>query len=519
MMRGRAQKSAAPWIALLAVVSVVAALGGQSTDPVVSVSGGQVRGASLAGGGAVFKGIPYAAPPVGDLRWRESQPVRPWSGIRDATAFGAPCPQLASQRARVTGNTKGQSAEERSKEDCLFLNVWTPAWPVRSRLPVIMWIHGGGHVSGEASDDLEGLARYGVVGVSIHYRVGQLGFLAHPELTRESPHRSSGNYGLLDQVAALGWVRDHIVRFGGDAANVTVDGHSTGANDISMLMTSPLAKGLFHRATVRSGPILSAIRTLGEAERDGEALAAGVKAPVGSSLSHLRNLTVSEILNASPNWTPGRFPVVDGYVLPASPAIEFAHGRQHAVAMIIGSAARDYPLAWLGAPDIPALSQAYGPLSERAITLYGAARPESWTSDPSLGSPAEQWSTDRTFRCGAVQYAIWHAQAGHPVYQYQFSRLVTSDRGHGVDTRYLFGALDPGAGDVDRTVSEGMQTYWTNFAKHGDPNRGTLVSWPRFDASRRAFLEFTDRGPVVGEGLRRAYCDLHIENVKRLMSR
>src|SRR5580658_3208058 len=217
--------------------------------PAASVTGGRIQGTVLERGGAVFKGIPFAQPPVEALRWREPQPVKPWVGVRAATSFGAPC-------AQNSGNGRGML--ETSREDCLFLNVWTPEWPPRVRRPVMFWIHGGGNYAGAAGSpnfDGESLARHGVVLVSANYRLSAFGFFAHPELTRESPHHASGNYGLMDQIAALQWVRANIARFGGDPTNVTIFGQSAGAVDATVLMTSPLAAGLFHKVIAESGTV------------------------------------------------------------------------------------------------------------------------------------------------------------------------------------------------------------------------------------------------------------------------
>jgi para-nitrobenzyl esterase len=226
---------------LLSLVSLVSAAG--ASDPVVAVTGGKIQGRILtASGGAAFKGIPFAAPPLGDLRWREPAPVAEWNGVHDANSFGASCVQEISEwnRQEASGN----------KEDCLYLNVWTPEWPSRVKQPVMVWLHGGGNTSGGASVDYfdgASLSRRGVVVVTINYRLGPMGFFVHPGLTAESSHRASGNYGLLDQVAALKWVRDNIAHFGGDPNNVTLFGQSAGSVDASYQLASPLTKRLFHR--------------------------------------------------------------------------------------------------------------------------------------------------------------------------------------------------------------------------------------------------------------------------------
>jgi len=311
-------------------------------SPTVTIASGQLQGTAL-DHGASFKGIPYAQPPVGDLRWREPMPVKSWAGVRNATAFGAACAQNAGGRMQAN-----------SSEDFLFLNVWTPEWPAQTltaKTPVMVWFHGGGNYGGtasSASSDGASLARRGVVIVTVNYRLTVFGFFAHPELTRESSHHASGNYGLMDQIAALQWVRDNISKFGGDPGNVTIFGQSAGAVDVNVLMTSPLAKGLFHRVIAESGTVTrvpedSTVRmtglgavmaprsgntysdalTLTEAEKDGQKL--------GDSLKHLRELPAAELLQtvAGPRMSigPANGIIVDGWVFPKSPAEVFAAGQ------------------------------------------------------------------------------------------------------------------------------------------------------------------------------------------------
>ncbi len=236
-------------IACTTLPVVADALQADSRSLIVSTTAGQIQGASRPGGGAEFLGIPYAQPPLADLRWHEPLPTKPWTGIRNATSFGAPCSQPD------LGDWNRHDAET-GKEDCLFLNVIVPAWPVQKPLPVMFWIHGGGNEGGTASSALykDGtLVNHGVILVTVNYRLGIFGFLAHPELTAESAHHASGNYGLMDQILALRWVRDNITRFGGDVNNITVFGQSAGATDTSLLMTSPLARDLFQKAIAQSG--------------------------------------------------------------------------------------------------------------------------------------------------------------------------------------------------------------------------------------------------------------------------
>ena len=491
--------------------------------PLVKVTGGEVRGAALEPGGAVFKGIPFAAPPV---RWKEPAAIVPWQGVRDATAFGAPCVQNASGRML-----------EGSSENCLFLNVWTPEWPPKSPKPVMFWIHGGGNYAGSSSNAIfngESLARRGVIVVSANYRLTIFGFLAHPELTRESSHHASGNYGLMDQIAALRWVRENIARFGGDPANVTVFGQSAGAVDANVLMTSPLAKGLFQRVIAESGtvtrnpdaatlamtalgplmPVKAGTVTYSDAPLLAEAESNGAKL---GSLRQLREQSAADLLKiaAAPQMSigPANGIVVDGWVLPNPPAQVFATGKEHPIALLIGNNARERtPPA---GDDVPSAMQAmYGPLASRAASTYTE-------SDPLYGAPATQWVVDTMYRCPVVAQLVWHAAAGNIGYEYQFDRAAPGREAvgavHGTEVPYVFGMLGPSYTDADRNISEALQQYWTNFAKTGDPNGGNLAKWPKFDAASRGYVEFTDHGPVTSEGLRRPFCDLYVENVNRLL--
>ncbi|MCX6629502.1 MAG: carboxylesterase family protein [Candidatus Solibacter sp.] len=292
------------------------------SDPTVAVTGGQIRGRALQSG-AVFKGIPFAAQPVGELRWREPAPVVPWTGVRDASSFGASCVQETStwNKQEATGN----------KEDCLYLNVWTPEWPAKSEKPVMLWLYGGGNTGGGASVDyFDGvsLSGKGVVLVTINYRLGLFGFFVHPGLTAESSHHASGNYGLLDQIAALKWVKDNIARFGGDPNNVTVFGQSAGSVDTSYLLASPLAKGLFQRAIQESGPPIRDMMTLAEAEQAGEKFGSSLNAPAGKDgIQFLRDLPAEQLQKASVSVRgangPNIGPSLDGWFMPMEKSTPF----------------------------------------------------------------------------------------------------------------------------------------------------------------------------------------------------
>jgi para-nitrobenzyl esterase len=513
------------WL-LLAIASIPASAA--ESGPVVSVTGGLIRGALLDKGGAVFKGIPFAAPPVGDLRWREPMPVKPWTGVSEATTFGPPCaqnPYFVPQ------------AKETSREDCLYLNVWTAEWRKTSPKPVMIWIPGGGNFAGDGSrgtNDGEHLARRGVVLVAVNYRLGSFGFFSHPALTRESPHHASGNQGILDQIAALKWVRDNIAKFGGDPSNVTIFGESAGSLDVSVLMTSPLSKGLFRRAIGESGAVILVgdPLSLSQAEKRGENFAARWKVPVGASADDLRRVPAEAILKAEPNYLreiqesmPNLGITIDGYVFPKRPADVFAAGQEHRVALLLGNNSRERVPGTTPPVNLrKAVEDSYGPYTERALSIYVGA------TDPVYGTPADQWATDTSFRCSAVAQLAWHAAAGNPSFEFQFSRAPPGREAvgatHSQEMEYVFDAFGsrtatPAAqySAVDREISATMQQYWTNFAKTGNPNGGTLPQWPKFDPTTRAFIEFTDAGPVAHEGLRRPFCDLFIENVKRQMGK
>ena len=520
--------------AIIGVVLVCAAAVASraQTDPIVNVTGGQIRGSARAGG-AVFKGIPFAAPPTGERRWREPLAVQPWSGVRDMTRFGAICPQAPTP---IVGD-----AIKTASEDCLFLNVWTAQWPAAGAAsPVMVWIPGGGNFVGAASQgvyDGESLARRGVVVVTLNYRLGAFGFFSHPALTRESPRKASGNQGILDQIAALRWVEENIARFGGDPKNVTIFGESAGSLDVSVLMTSPLSKGLFHRAIAESGAVVlvGEPSTLAEAEKRGQAAASRWKVPAEASLDTLRKVPAADILAAEPNFfgdgIADLFPnlgiTVDGFVFPRKPAQVFAVGQQHRVPMLLGSNGREQVPGSTLAKDLPdAIAKRYGTLAPRALKLYVGP------PDPVYGTPAEQWGTDSSFRCSTVTQAMWHAAAGNPAFEYEFVHVPPERAAlgatHASELSHVFGTYEQGviavgppakATEADARLSDVMQRYWTNFAKTGDPNGPGLPKWPKFDAKSRDYVELATSGATAKQGLRRPFCDLFIENVNRVITR
>ncbi len=504
---------------------VAAGIAPAGTDPVVHVTGGRVQGRSLgAAGGAVFQGIPFAQPPVGELRWREPQPVRSWSGIRDATRYGAPCAQIAAgwnDRAAALGS-----------EDCLSLNVWNSEWPAKTKRPVMVWIHGGANMGGSALGaggieppfDGERLARFGVVVVTVQYRLGVLGFIGHPELTAESPHRASGNYGLLDLIAALRWVQDNIARFGGDPRCVTIFGQSAGAANVGLLMVSPLARGLFHRAIEQSGSVLIRGRgtsSAAQADRAGVLLAGKLHAPAAGALRYLRSLPVSKILKASPPYGGGGearpAPSIDGYVIREEPSAVFREGREARVPMMIGNTGREFGFNGDDQALRKAVEAFFGPLAPQALKIYGLDGEPASEHYPPYGGPGSTFSTDTFSRCPSVLLAGEHS-AHSPTYQYEFT-VGPDSTGvpHSGELQYVFGTRGvKESADPDPQRTSEVERYWTNFAKAGDPNSDGLPVWPKYDPTRRGYLEFTRQGPVAKRDLRKAACELFRPAISKL---
>lgn len=489
------------------------------SDPIVTIFTGQLRGSTTPDGVAVFKNIPFAQPPVGDLRWREPLPAKPWTGVRDATAFGPMCNQAGNKQLPHS-------------EDCLQLNVWTPKWPMTSPVPVMVWIHGGGNTAGSGVEALfngEVLARRGVVIVNINYRLGVFGFFAHPGLGKESPHHAAGNYGLADQIMALQWVKENIAKFGGNARNVTIFGESAGAGDVNALIASPLSKGLFVRAIAQSGPIGTQL-SRAESEKRGAETAAKFGFGGDDAVAKLRAIPDGELMEKAVPAGPGMGMGinVDGWVLTEQGSKTYSEGREQKVALLIGNNSQEMQPRGTPGDIREMVSQRYGPLADRALAAYGLNGSGEPAPDPENGTVLLQFTTDNSFRCGTVQELIWHTSAGNAGYEYQFSRTVhgQAEKGapHASEIPFVFGTLPVwqrmrNYNESDQQYAPMMQEYWTNFAKTGDPNGGKLVKWPRFDSRARAYMDFTDAGPVVKEGLRRQVCDLFIENQKRQAER
>jgi para-nitrobenzyl esterase len=470
----------------------------------VRIDGGLVQGVQTEGL-SVYKGLPFAAPPVGALRWRDPQPATPWKGVRDARSFAPACMQTS---VSMPGETPPPISE-----DCLYLNVWTPARRADARLPVMVWIHGGGFTSGSAAMPLywgDRLAKRGVIVVTVAYRLGALGFLAHPELTRESRRNSSGDYGLMDQIAALKWVKRNIAAFGGDPSRVTILGQSAGAASVSLLMASPEAKGLFRRAVGESGGAFEPVELApgwlqANAEKAGEAYAASLGA---KSIAELRALPTARLFNAQADTVD--HPVIDHYVLPEPPYQVFAEGRQNDVPVLIGSNAEEaralVDLSTVRAATyLDDIRRKWGPLPEPLLAAYPHA------TDDEARQARAHFERDLRFGWDMWAWARLQAQTGkNKVFYYHFTRSPPFPQGsvyagwgpsHYAELWYVFDHLDqePWAWSAaDRKLADLMATYWTNFAKAGDPNGAGLPAWPDFTPHRGQVLYLGDTVSLGG---------------------
>jgi para-nitrobenzyl esterase len=447
----------------------------------------------------VFRGVPFAAPPVGPLRCAPPQPVKAWKGVRAADKFAAHCVQ-----ARVFDDIifRGEMSE-----DCLNLTVWTPAKSGREQLPVYVWFYGGGFTAGGGDEpryDGESIARHGIVVVNVNYRLGVFGFFAHPELTAESPHKASGNYGFLDQVAALQWVRKNIAAFGGDPRKVTIGGESAGSLSVSALMASPLSRDLFQQAIGESGAFFGSVGgratpLLTETERQGSAFAAAVGA---KSLAELRASPADKLLQeaSKPSGGFASWPSVDGYFLTGDVASVFAQGKQAKVPLLAGwnadevrmmvTLAREKPTAQTFSEQ---LKRTFKDHADDARKVYPAS------TDPEAVRSSGDLASDNFIVHGTWKWLELQAKAGVPVYRFQFDRqvpipearktqgLTTLGAAHASELEYVYETFDSKKADwqpEDRAVGRTMNAYWANFIKTGNPNGAGLADWPEFGKSR-----------------------------------
>ena len=488
------------WIGMLPLVCTA-----QLTEP-IHLEQGRLTGMPNADGSIrVYKGIPYATPPVGDLRWRPPQPPSAWNGTLEAESFGPGCIQhVAGVRLPWTKEFMHQGS---ISEDCLFLNIWTGASAAEERQPVLVYIHGGGFREGSGSVeayDGEALAKKGLVVLTINYRLGVFGFLVHPELSTESVHEVSGNYGLLDQVAALQWIRKNIAAFGGDPNNVTIAGQSAGAMSVYLLTAAPLANGLFHRAIVQSGPgalaafgitnTRSLARPLSEAEKDGVEFARKVGA---NSLQELRAIAVDGVAAASSVSSIRFGPVIDGEVLPDDVPNVYAMGLQNDVPMMTGFNA-DEGSAFPGYGQstaesyVETVTSRYGESSERFLALYPASTDQEAavrlkTSQRDMAAVAlGQVATER------IQYSSTET------FLYYFERSIPWPEHpefgafHTAEVPYFFANLhfiNRPWETADWRLADVMSSYWVNFATLGTPNGPGLPSWPTYDENNIKFIK------------------------------
>jgi len=446
----------------------------------------------------IYKGIPFAAAPIGARRWHAPETVAPWEGVRLADRFAPVCPQQ--------GAYPPESAPESSSEDCLYLNVWAPPAAKDQSLPVMVWIYGGALENGSASTPLywgEQLARRGVILVTFNYRLGVLGFLSLTELTRESPHGVSGNYGLLDQIAALEWVHRNIAAFGGDPKRVTIFGQSSGSISVSTLTTSPLARGLFQRAIGQSGGLFEPLELANQfmpagAQAEG---AQFLQKSGARNLAALRELAPSALLATpfSPHF------VVDGYVLPQAPFDAYRDGRQLDVDVMVGTNADEGRLFFANKP-VDRYNFKERLADDFSSPLVWILHPKPGDTDADAQATAAAFEGDMRFRWDMWTWARLASRAGRgKVYFYEFARTPPFVRGdryfgmgatHGMEMRYVFSHLDqqnlPWTAQ-DRRLAEVLPAYWTNFAKTGDPNGPGLPVWPEFRSARGQIMVLGDR--------------------------
>lgn len=505
------------------LASIAAAPGRQLTPQPVRIAGGQVTGVpgrdpSI----TVFKGLPFAAPPVGDLRWRAPRPVVAWTGVRKADAFAANCMQTIVEEKKPW--TYEFMAHGPVSEDCLFLNVWTAAKAPSEKRPVYVYVHGGANTEGSGSVpayDGEGLARKGIVVVTVNYRLGVLGFLTHPELAKESETHASGNYALLDLVAALRWVHDHIAAFGGDPANVTLGGQSAGASNTHALTASPLAKGLFHRAIAESG---SNVNTGGGGRTLAEQEALGVRfaeAKGARTLAELRALSWEQLARPVPSTAASGAPpirfgvVVDGHVLRAPGRDVFASGEQNDVPTLTGL--NKHENGATPHPDVTAEAfqkqarQRFGDLAAEFLALYPAS-----TDDEARRSQNESsWDQAR------VSMALWARQraatAKTPAFTYFWDHPLPGPdvdkygAFHTSEVPYVMSSLAMSTRpftDADRRIADTLSSYWANFIKTGDPNGPGLPSWPDVAKAAAMTMEVGDTNapvPIASTPARQAF--------------
>ncbi len=488
-----------PFVAIVVLLSALSA--SAALPEPVKVEGGLLSGvAGAAPDVRVFKGVPFAAPPVGDLRWRAPQPAAGWSGVRAADHFSANCMQRAAGGGAFPPYGGDRSATAMG-EDCLYLNVYTAAATAAAKQPVMVWIHGGAFTSGAgAIYEGEELARKGVVVVTINYRLGVFGFLAHPELSKESSNHVSGNYAFLDQIAALRWVQKNIAGFGGDPSRVTIFGESAGSWSVNNLVATPLAKGLFQRAIGESGGQFTITRTLAEAEQNGTRFAQEGGAASLTALRAMPAAAVNELRNFSTSAT------VDGYVFPQDVLMTFRAGKQNDVPMLIGSNADEGSIFTRETTMASVRQDAerqFGADAATFLKLY------PFTTDTEARLAAAHSMRDRTFGWEMRTWARAQTQTGKSkVYLYYLSRVPPLENAawlgaqHGAEIPFAFNWPNGTYSTkvpwtaADKAFAEQVSSYWVNFAATGDPNGKGLPAWTPFQTGTEMAMSFGDT-PVM----------------------
>jgi len=484
----------------------------------IEIAGGLIEGTVSAESKIrVFKGVPFAAPPVGERRWKAPEPVEPWQGVRTADEWGTRCMQGAMFGGPLITRDKSMG------EDCLYLNVWTPAESAAESLPVLVVFHGGGFAAGSASEprtDGEWMAQQSIVVVEPNYRLGVFGFLAHPELTAESEGKGSGNYGMLDQVAALQWVQDNIAAFGGNPNDVTINGESAGSLSVSALMASPLSRDMVHKAIGQSGAFFVSPsrgmeeKSLVEREKAGAAFAESIGT---KSLADLRAVPADELLAAvmkqNNGW--GYSPGVDGYFLPKKTAEIYAAGEQAKIPLLAGWTSAELGMSVALNPQKPTtatftegLKKQFGERADDALEVYTV------DTERQVLESAAALASDLFISYSTWKWIETHSAAGNaPVYRYRFDRTLPDDPAsqfgavHAADIEYAFNTLDTKEAnwqEEDRKVSRVMATAFANFVRTGNPNGPGVPDWPEFGGSGK-IMYFDSESKAAPEQFRSRY--------------
>jgi para-nitrobenzyl esterase len=523
---------------LVAVSTLLLAVVGHALTPIsqnldqVKIDSGQIKGI-VEGEIIAFKGVPFAAPPLGELRWRAPQPVAPWTGVRSAQKYSMDCMQepFPSDAAPLGAGTS---------EDCLYVNVWKPAAPAAKKLPVMVWIYGGGFVNGGSSPavyDGSKFAADGIVFVSFNYRIGRFGFFAHPALTKEHSEEAKGNYGYMDQIAALQWVKRNIAAFGGDPNQVTVFGESAGGGSVLTLLTSPMSRGLFQRAIIESGggrDLLMGKRTISEDSPEGRlsaekiginfAASVGISDTGAAGLAELRKLPADKVCAGLGMMSMGQAantysgPVQDGKIVRESPQEAILAGRWAKVPVMIG--ANSFDIGFPRGHTIDELFAPFGADAEKARAIYNPEKSDNVMLVGSRIAMDQMMVEPSRFVARAV------AEQGIPAYEYRFSYVAESLRGklpgapHATEIPFVFdtvkAAYKDKLTDADEAASRQAHAYWVSFVKSGDPSAPGLPKWTTQNPQTDIIMDFTNDGPVAGPDRWKARMDLTAAQAEKI---